>query len=61
MWGLDSDVSPKIVDVVLCGLRKKLAGTRLSISSEWGVGPAVVVGKPDRNPTTQPIHGGIAA
>lgn len=38
LYGLEPDVEPKIVDVWICKLRKKLAGTGIEIRTSWGVG-----------------------
>lgn len=37
VWGLESDVGVKIVDVVVCKLRRKL-GSFDTINTIWGVG-----------------------
>lgn len=34
----DSDVNEKIIQVFICKLRKKLAGTGLEIKTAWGMG-----------------------
>jgi DNA-binding response OmpR family regulator len=34
----DREVDPKILDVMISHARKKLAGTRLSITAEYGIG-----------------------
>jgi DNA-binding winged helix-turn-helix (wHTH) protein len=37
VWG-DRDIEPKIVDVRMCGIRKKLRGSGLSIECQFGIG-----------------------
>lgn len=38
LYGLEPDVEPKIIDVYVCKLRRKLAGTGIEIRTSWGAG-----------------------
>lgn len=38
VWGLDSEVEDKTLDVVICSMRKKLKAIGLGIKTEWGIG-----------------------
>jgi DNA-binding winged helix-turn-helix (wHTH) protein len=38
VWGDDTDVDPKIVSVMICKMRQRLAHMPLEIKTAWGIG-----------------------
>lgn len=38
IWGGDSDINEKILDVFICKLRRKLRSYDVSIGCKWGIG-----------------------
>ncbi len=38
IWGADSEINFKIIDVVICDVRRKLRPFGLSVEREWGTG-----------------------
>jgi hypothetical protein len=56
VWGEGSEVDPKIVDVMLCKIRKKIAHMGLTTRNLWGVGQALIFADPIVSNVSQPIH-----
>ncbi len=50
---IDGGPEPKMMDVLICQLRKRLVGTRVHIETHWGVGYRVVV---KDKPADRPKH-----
>jgi DNA-binding response OmpR family regulator len=38
VWGADADVDPKIIAVMICKMRQRLAHMPLEIKTAWGIG-----------------------
>jgi two-component system cell cycle response regulator CtrA len=56
VWGDGCEVDPKIVDVMLCKIRKKIAHMGLTTRNTWGVGQALTFADPVVSNVSQTIQ-----
>ncbi len=54
IWGYESDVLPKIIDVMVCKIKKKLANSPYDIQNKWGFGYGIFFRQSVGN--CEPVH-----